>query len=174
MGTTSPPQDRTPAWLPTADIPVQRQGPRAPVVPAPRAAAPALPRAHRPIATYVVAAGLVIGAVDAFGAVRTETTPSTPTTPPAASDGFVANVSVPGRALTSFGDGTWQVGVDVEAGTYRTTGAVDATCRHALQPARTDGTTTGGTAGRGPATIVLTEADGWFDTSGCATWKRAG
>jgi hypothetical protein len=26
----------------------------------------------------------------------------------------------------------------------------------------------------GPSTVVLAEADGWFETSGCATWTRTG
>lgn len=173
MGTTTPSQDRAPAWLPTADIPLQRQAPSRPVIPAPRGDAPALPRARRPrpIATYVIAAGFAVATVGAIAAVQAVTTP---TAPPAASGGFVANVSVPGRVLTSFGDGTWQIGVDVEPGTYRTAGAVDSTCDHALRRTRTGGSTTDEASGRGPAIVVLTEADGWFDTSGCATWKRTG
>jgi len=167
MGTTTPSQDRAPAWLPTADIPLQRQAPPARpvpvVVPKPRARHP------RPIATYVIAAGFAVGTVGVIAAVQTVTTP---TTPPAASGGYVANVSVPGRVMTSFGDGTWQIGVDVEPGTYTAAGAGTASCRHALRPSRTGGAT--GAVGRGPATVVLTEADGWFDTFGCATWKRTG
>lgn len=163
MGTTTPSQDRAPAWLLTADIPLQRQAPPARVVPVvvPK------PRARRPWPVTVggLAAGLAIGSVGVIAAVQAVPAQTSPT-----SGGFVANVSVPGRVLTSFGDGTWQIGVDVEPGTYTTTGA-DPTCRHALQPSRTGGAEA---VGRGPATVVLTEADGWFDTSGCATWKRAG
>ena len=165
MGTTTPSQDRAPAWLPTADIPLQRQAPPARVVPVvvPK------PRARRPWPVTVggLAAGLAIGSVGVISAVQ-----AVPTQTPPVTGGFVANVSVPGRVLTSFGDGTWQIGVDVEPGTYTTAGAGTSSCRHALQPSRTGEAT--GAVGRGPATVVLTETDGWFDTSGCATWKRAG
>jgi hypothetical protein len=187
MGTTTPSQDRAPAWLPTAEIPLQRQAPpvrvalaappTAPPTAAPTAppTAPAVPRARRgrPLSTYVIAAGLVVGTMGALGAVQA-TTPDT--TPRAATSGggYVANVSVPGRVLTSFGDGTWQIGVDVEPGTYTTAGAVDPTCHHALRRTRTGGDVVDATDGPGPATVVLTEADGWFETSGCATWNRAG
>jgi hypothetical protein len=110
--------------------------------------------------------------VGGIGAVQAATTDAAP--PAAASGGYVANVSVPGRVLTSFGDGTWQIGVDVEPGTYTTAGAVDPICHHALRRTRTGGDRAEAGADHGPATVVLTEADGWFETSGCATWKRAG
>src|SRR4051812_30524555 len=167
MGITTPSQDRAPAWLPTAEIPVQRQAPPVEVgllVP-PTAPAVPRPRQPRPVATYVIAAGLAVGMVGGVGAVQAATTDSAP--PAAASGGYVANVSVPGRVLTSFGDGTWQIGVDVEPGTYTTTGAGGPSCRHALGRTRTGAKIA---ARRGSTTIVLTEADGWFDTAGCAMW----
>jgi hypothetical protein len=182
MGTTTPSQDRAPAWLPTAEIPLQRQAPPAQVAPAALPTAPAVPptapavphaRQPRPVATYVIAVGLAVGMAGALGAVQAATPDATP--PGAApGGGYVANVSVPGRVLTSFGDGTWQIGVDVEPGTYTTAGAVDPTCRHALHRTRAGADRVEAGAEQGPATVVLTEADGWFETSGCATWKRAG
>ena len=140
MGITTPSQDRAPAWLPTAEIPVQRQAPPVEVglaVPPQAPPTPAVPRPRqpRPVATYVIAAGLAVGMVGGIGAVQAATTDTGP--PAAGSGGYVANVSVPGRVLTSFGDGTWQVGVDVEPGTYTTTGAGGPTCRHALGRTRT-------------------------------------
>jgi hypothetical protein len=176
MGTTTPSQDRAPAWLPTAEIPLQRQAPPVLVAPAaPRTTSPTTPavprpRRGRPISTYLIAAGLVVGTMGALGAVQATMPDTTPRA--ATSGGYVANVSVPGRVLTSFGDGTWQIGVDVEPGTYTTAGAVDPTCRHSLRRTRTGGATE--VVDRGPATVVLTEADGWFATVGCATWKRTG
>jgi hypothetical protein len=172
MGITTPSQDRAPAWLPTAEIPLQRQAPPLQVgFMAPPVAAPAIPRPRqpRPVATYVVAAGLAVGLMGAVGAVQGATPDST--TPAAPSGGYVANVSVPGRIMTSFGDGTWQIGVDVEPGTYTTGRAADPACHHALRNSRTG---TNVAEDWGSSTVVLTEADGWFQTSGCATWKRAG
>ena len=150
MGITTPSQDRAPAWLPTAEIPLQRQAPPLQVgFMAPPVAAPAIPRPRqpRPVATYVVAAGLAVGLMGAVGAVQ-GATPET-TAPAAPSGGYVANVSVPGRVMTSFGDGTWQIGVDVEPGTYTATGTGTTSCRHALRPSRTGEAT--GAVGRGPS-----------------------
>ena len=53
---------------------------------------------------------------------------------------FAGIQSVPVRELTSFGDGTWQVGVDVLPGTY--TSAVGPDCRHAFGAAVTGSDTT--------------------------------
>ena len=139
MGITTPSQDRAPAWLPTAEIPLQRQAP--------------------PLQVGFVAPPVVQDA-----------TPDT-TAPAAPSGGYVANVSVPGRVMTSFGDGTWQIGVDVEPGTYTAGRAADPACHHALRNSRTG---TKVAEDWGSSTVVLTEADGWFQTSGCATWKRSG
>jgi hypothetical protein len=79
-------------------------------------------------------------------------------------------VTVPGRELTAFGDGAWQVGVDVVPGTYTSTGGPD--CRYALRPAVTGGDIAASTIGRGPVTVVLTGDAGYIETSGCATWRR--
>jgi hypothetical protein len=79
-------------------------------------------------------------------------------------------VSVPGRVLTAFGDGSWQVGVDVAPGTYTTVGGLD--CRHALREAVTGGDIAASAVEPDPATVVLTEDSGYFETSGCATWRR--
>src|SRR5689334_3438313 len=136
-------------------------------------------RRRWPAAVGGLAAGLTLGTVGAVGAVfALSAIPTASTTPalaaPAVSEtGLSPNVSVPGRVLTAFGDGTWQVGVDIAAGSYRTTGPVgDATCRHALRTARAGGAVTAAEASPGRDAVVLTEADGWFTTAGCATWRR--
>src|SRR4051812_19178144 len=83
MGITTPSQDRAPAWLPTAEIPVQRQAPPVEVglaVPPQAPPAPAVPRPRqpRPVATYVIAAGLAAGMVGGIGAVQAATTDTAP------------------------------------------------------------------------------------------------
>ncbi len=92
--------------------------------------------------------------------------------PTAASDGVVANVSVPGRVLTSFADGTWQIGVDVAPGVYTTAGG--PTCHHAVRRTRSGGDLVSRAGSPGRGTVVLVEADGWFETSGCPAWRRVG
>lgn len=168
MTTTLPPHDRAPAWLPTAEIPAQRQA--SPV----RIPPPTAPRARRrwPVAVGGLAAGLAVGTAGAVGAVEATTTYEAPV--PAASRVVVANVSVPGRVLTAFGDGTWQVGVDVAPGTYTTAGAVGPSCYHATRADLTGGAVADSAVSGGRTTVVLTERDGWFETSGCAMWKRTG
>jgi hypothetical protein len=119
---------------------------------------------------------MTIGVVATAGAVFVLVTTAVPAprTPPALPASVSPNVSVPGRVLTAFGDGVWQVGVDIEPGTYASTGSVaGATCQHALRTARSGGDVTTTTAPAGPMTVVLTADDNWFATSGCATWKRA-
>ena len=49
MGTTTPSQDRALAWLPTAEIPLQRQAPPVQVLPAAPATAPPTARSVRSI-----------------------------------------------------------------------------------------------------------------------------
>lgn len=92
--------------------------------------------------------------------------------PTAASDGVVANVSVPGRVVTSFADGTWQIGVDVAPGVYTTAGG--PTCHHAVRRTRSGGDLVSRAGSPGRGTVVLVEADGWFETSGCPAWRRVG
>ena len=154
--------------FPAPHIPAQRQAPPVRVAPLPRRR----DRRRWPVTVGGLAAGLALGTLGVLGGAETATTEQGVATP--APDGWVANVSVPGRVRTSFGDGAWQVGVDVEAGTYTTAGAVDPDCVHALRTTATVGVPLQGAGHPGPATVVLTEEDGWFVTSGCATWYRAG
>jgi hypothetical protein len=200
MTTALPTHDEAPAWLPTRDIPVQRVAPPAAVAvqqPASRPAAAAVQQpASRPEARHApqprsdvrpertaagraeplrrggaalggVFAGLVAGSLAAFGVALAMSAPSSPAVPTPVR---TANVSVPGRTSTAFGDGTWQVGVDVAPGTYATAGSAGGSCFHALRAARTDGDAQSSAVSRGPATVVLRE--GWFQTFGCATWNR--
>jgi hypothetical protein len=200
MTITTPSQDRTWVGSVTGEVPAQRtappekerpttttsrQGPaRAPAGAArPTRVAPARTEPLRrrwPAAVGGLAAGLTLGTVGAVGAVfaLSATTVITTAAVPASAVSAASlspNVSVPGRVLTAFGDGTWQVGVDIAPGTYMTAGAVDGTtCSHALRTTRSGGKLTANSTGPGGATVVLAAVDGWFATSGCATWTRVG
>ncbi|MDQ2884393.1 MAG: hypothetical protein M3Y48_25485, partial [Actinomycetota bacterium] len=85
----------------------------------------------------------------------------------------------PTGPLTSFGDGTYQVGTaagEVPAGTYRTLGSTEGMpCYWARTKATTDTSTiiASGYA-PGPATVTIKSSDGAFVTSGCARWIRDG
>lgn len=173
MITTEASHEQVARSLPDIEVPLQRSAPPArmfPVVP------PARTRRRWPAAVGGVMAGLAVGTAGAVGAIavvasRTATIPAPPSL--VADSGAVANVSVPGRVLTTFGNGTWQVGIDIAPGTYATTGAADGTsCYRALRTGSARGNLSDRAVAPEPATVVLTEDDGWFETSGCATWRR--
>jgi hypothetical protein len=170
------------ALLPSHDRPT---GVAAAAIPAPRVASPPetfapepalLPR-PRPAAVWGVVAGMAAGAVGTLTAAVIVTAPAAlphtaPEPPPVPEPrvAFDGTVTVPGRELTAFGDGAWQVGVDVVPGTYTSTGGAD--CRYALRAAVTGGDIAASTVAQGPATVVLAPDTGYVETSGCATWQR--
>lgn len=173
MTALSPSQD-CPTEAPVAVIPAQRSAPPA-ETPLP---APAVMPRPRPAAVWSVVTGMAAGAAGTLAAAAIMSAPAvvpapaiTTPRPPEPRVAFAGTVSVPGRELTSFGDGTWQVGVDVAAGTYTTTGGLG--CRHALKPA-VSGAAIVESASQGPDTVVLTDDSGWFETTGCTTWRQAG
>jgi hypothetical protein len=185
---TAPPERERPTTTTSRQEPARAPAgaPKPAQVPAgaarPTRVAPARTESMRrrwPAALGGLAAGLTLGTVGAVGAVfaLSATTVITTAVPASAvsAASLSPNVSVPGRVLTAFGDGTWQVGVDIAPGTYMTAGAVGGTtCSHALRPTRTGGKLTASSTGPNRATVVLAAIDGWFATSGCATWTRVG
>jgi len=181
MTTALPSRDEAPAWLPTAEVPLQRSAPLppmplAPVVPAPRTAVLPKPGRRWPAVAGGLVAGLAVGAAGAMSAISAVALDDTARFDPApvAPSSVSPNVAVPGRVLSAFADGVWQVGVDIEPGTYTTAGAVGPTCYHATRTAMSGGDIVNSIIDPAPATVVLTEADGWFETAGCATWTRTG
>lgn len=82
----------------------------------------------------------------------------------------------PTGPLTTFGDGVWEVGVDVAPGKYKTAGTDSYGCYYArLQ--NNDGTVAdiiSNGFGQGPVTVTVKPTDGYFETSGCVDWTKAG
>ena len=87
-------------------------------------------------------------------------------------------------ARTSFGDGAWLVGPEVEPGTYRTDGP-SSRCYWALLAefnnvkAFLDRSAAASNADPGPEVgadqvivVRIREGDAGFETSGCGTWRR--
>jgi hypothetical protein len=77
------------------------------------------------------------------------------------------------------GEGTFVVGSDIKAGTYKTAGAEESVIPNCYW-ARLKGTSgdfsdiiTNGNV-EGPTTITIASSDGAFKTSGCKTWKKVG
>jgi hypothetical protein len=81
------------------------------------------------------------------------------------------------KVATIPGDGTFVVGDDIKAGTYKTAGAADSAIPNCYW-ARLKGTSgdfediiTNGN-GEGPTTITIASSDGAFQTNGCKDWKK--
>lgn len=105
-----------------------------------------------------------------------------PTTTPAASGGSVSTADTSGEAptappgpLTTFGEGTWEVGVDIAAGKYKTTGPDGPNCYYARLKTGDGsmGDILDNNNSNGPVTVTVKESDGYFETQGCADWARA-
>jgi hypothetical protein len=81
----------------------------------------------------------------------------------------------PSGPLTTFGDGTWEVGVDIVPGKYKTTGPVGRNCYYARLKNGDGamGDILDNNNSKGPATVTIKESDGYFETQGCADWVKA-
>lgn len=106
-------------------------------------------------------------------------TTSQSTTVPTADSGApeMTNPPTPSGPVTSFGPGTYVVGTDIVAGTYKTAGsASDSPCYWArlrntsgeLSAIITNGNP------EGPTTVTISKSDGAFETSGCQQWHKIG
>ncbi len=188
------PHDRPPAVRPGVPVvPAQRSAPPAvgwPSTPPPSGWAAEAPPRRWPWVTAGLSLGLLIGGAigtvlggTAFPAVRVASGPvvervvtvAAPAPPPERiTITAPAPAPAPSGPRTAFGAGVWEVGVDVAAGKYKSTGTDDYGCYYA-RLARNDGTladiiTNGFT--QGPATVTILETDGYFETSGCREWVR--
>ncbi|MCX4562319.1 hypothetical protein OHA02_39820 [Streptomyces phaeochromogenes] len=83
------------------------------------------------------------------------------------------------KVATIPGDGTFVVGDDIKAGTYKTAGAEDSVIPNCYW-ARLKGTSgdfediiTNGNV-KGPTTVTISSSDGAFQSTGCQTWKKVG
>lgn len=85
---------------------------------------------------------------------------ATPTTP-----------AEPIGPLTSFGDGLWEVGVDVAAGKYKTSGGSDCYWSRLKSSDTTD--YIDNSLGAGPQTVQI-KAGEYFQSQRCGTWSKAG
>lgn len=83
---------------------------------------------------------------------------------------FASAPAEPEGPLTSFGPGTWEVGVDVAAGKYKTTGG--AQCYWARLQANDGsfGDIIDNGLGAGPQTVTIRDGE-YFETQRCADWE---
>jgi hypothetical protein len=75
----------------------------------------------------------------------------------------------PAGPLMSFGDGLWEVGVDVEAGKYKTSGS--DSCYYAILASTDSSDILDNNAGAGPRTVTIRDGQ-YFESQRCGTWTR--
>jgi hypothetical protein len=73
---------------------------------------------------------------------------------------------------TAFGDGTYLVGEDVAAGTYRSTGTGTCSWSRLSGFGGTPDEVTASALGVGPQEVVLRVSDTGFASTGCGSWTR--
>lgn len=74
---------------------------------------------------------------------------------------------------SSFGDGLYQVGRDIQPGVYRETQPVGS-CYYALLRSSQTSDIIDNANTTGPATVTLSGAVAFFDTTRCGTWVKIG
>ena len=77
------------------------------------------------------------------------------------------------KAKNTVGDGTWTVGVDIAAGTYRTTDTVGSTCYWGIYTSGTNGDDiiANDIPGGGRPTVTLSKGQD-FNSTRCGTWTK--
>jgi hypothetical protein len=85
--------------------------------------------------------------------------------------GVPSAASVPASGLlTSFDDGTYEVGVDIAVGKYKTSGGANCYWARMRQP--DDSSIIANDLGAGPRTVVVAKGE-YFTSQRCGTWNRA-
>lgn len=78
--------------------------------------------------------------------------------------------TAPNRPSSKFGDGTYQVGVHIQPGTYRASGTESCYWARLSDFAQTlDGIISNG---NDPTVVEIAESDAGFTTTGCGTWRK--
>lgn len=77
------------------------------------------------------------------------------------------------KAANTIHEGTWTVGTDIAAGTYRTTDAVDSDCYWGIYTSGTNGDDiiANDIPGGGRPTVTLSKGQD-FNTTRCGTWQK--
>ncbi len=76
----------------------------------------------------------------------------------------------PTEPSTSFNDGTYEVGVDIVAGKYKSAGGTDCYWARLRDPSSTN--IIANDLGSGPRTVILRKGE-YFTTQRCGTWTKA-
>ena len=154
--------------------------------PPPQYAPPAPPKKSKAKGCFGIGCGGLLAVVVIIGIVAVATGSKTATTSSGSSNPTVASTAraaapvaaKPKGPATSFsGDGDYQVGVDIKAGTYRSAGpGSDGLCYW-----ERDSNASGDPSAiidndtpTGSAIVTIEPSDKYFKTSGCQEWTMAG
>lgn len=77
----------------------------------------------------------------------------------------------PAGPRSNFGDGTWQVGKDITAGTYRTTGGEGCYWARVSDFSGSLQSIQANENARGPAVVSISSTDAGFTSRRCGTWE---
>jgi hypothetical protein len=108
----------------------------------------------------------------AAGPTPTATATTTPR-PPASATPAPTPKPAPTPA-TSFGDGTWRVGADIQPGTYRSTGTQVCYWERVRDFNGALGSIVANDNVSGPAVVTIAPSDAGFSSKRCGTWTRVG
>lgn len=94
---------------------------------------------------------------------------------PASAPDRPASPAVPSGPQTTFGDGTYRVGSDIEPGTYRAPGTEQSCYWARLKDlSGTLDAIVASDLAQGPATVSISTSDVAFKTARCGTWTKVG
>jgi len=147
------------------------------------------PQARRPTGTGKLFIGIAIGLTLGIGigclgmigmAANDDKTPAANAAPTTAGSTYVPQKEqpkttappAPAGPATSIGDGTWTVGVDIVAGTWRPVAAAPDACYWAVLKSGTNGNDIiANDNGGGRPTVTLKDGQD-FQSSRCGTWAK--
>jgi hypothetical protein len=122
-------------------------------------------------------------AAEGAGATVTVTAPPATVTAPAVPPVTVTKPAPPARTVTAAppeaagaieGDGTYEVGADIKAGKYKTSGGSGCYWARLRNLEGDVDSIIANNIGDGPQTITIKKSDKGFETTRCGTWKKVG
>jgi hypothetical protein len=124
---------------------------------------------------------LVIGAVVLLGIIgnstKSTTGPQSQLASPTVNEPIDAAPPAQNGPATTIGEGTYVIGTDIVAGTYKSSGPSGSGIGSCYWARLTDTTGNSGTIialdiSKGPSTVTISRSDGAFKTDGCKTWYK--
>lgn len=139
----------------------------------------AKPKIRKGLTVLIAATTLVIGLIigGSIGSAGKGTKPVTAAPAPKASTAEKKDPKPAEKAPEKFGDGTYEVGVDIQPGRYKVTVPADSIiCSY--QRLKDDTGDSGSIIAievkqpGAKASVTVKESDGFFESAGCGEWQR--